>query len=237
MTEHMTTRLSLPLVQQAQAQKHVTVNESLARLDGLVNLVLVSSSRKNPPGSVIDGACFAVPAGAGGDWAGQDGQIAIASNNGWTFAAPLAGMRAFVADNGMQAIYDGDAWVPGALSLGGFGSALCARTAEAEVSLSPGTEIVTDLTLPAASLVIGATARVVEEIRGSMASWRLGTTGAADRFGSGLGVQAQSWARGMLSQPFTYWEPAPVILSATGGSFISGKVRIAAHWLELTVPR
>ena len=237
MTDQITSRLSLPLVQAAQAQKHVTVNESLARLDGLVNLVLASLYRGTPPAAVVDGTCFAVPPGATDAWAGQEGQIAIGSNGGWVFAPAHAGMKAFVADIGVNAVFDGEVWVEGALTLGGFGSALTARTAEVEVVLTAGASVTTDLYIPNAAMVIGATARVTEAITGTLTSWRMGTEGALDRFGAGLGIQQGSWARGMLSQPFTYWTPTPMVLSATGGQFATGTVRIAAHWFELTVPR
>ncbi|NHF72088.1 DUF2793 domain-containing protein [Paracoccus xiamenensis] len=237
MTDQTTSRLALPLVQAAQAQKHVTVNESLARLDGLVNLVLGSLYRSTPPATVVDGACFAVPPGATDAWAGKDGHIAIASNGGWVFAEAQIGMKAFVTDIGVSAVFDGDIWVEGALTLGSFGSALVARTAEVEVTLTAGDSFTTDLYIPNSAMVIGATARVTETIDGTLTSWRMGTDGAFDRFGSGLGIQQGSWARGMLSQPFTYWSPTPIILSATGGQFASGRLRIAAHWMELTMPR
>ena len=237
MTDQTTSRLSLPLVQAAQAQKHVTVNESLARLDGLVNLVLASLYRSTPPAAVVDGTCYAVPPGATDAWAGQEGRIAIGSNGGWVFADAHAGMKAFVSDIGVDAIFDCDIWVEGALTLGTFGSALVARTAEVEVTLTAGASVTTDLYIPNSAMVIGATARVTEAITGTLTSWRMGTDGAFDRFGSGLGIQQGSWARGMLSQPFTYWDPTPIILSATGGQFASGRVRIAAHWFELTMPR
>ena len=44
-----TARLQMSLLQPAQAQKHVTVNEALMRLDGLVNMVLQSTSVAIPP--------------------------------------------------------------------------------------------------------------------------------------------------------------------------------------------
>ena len=44
-----TTQLGLPLLQPAQAQKHVTVNEALVRLDGLTQLVLASATVTAPP--------------------------------------------------------------------------------------------------------------------------------------------------------------------------------------------
>ena len=74
MSEPTTRRCGLPLLQPAQAQKHVTVNDGLMRLDGLVNLVLHSVSAASPPAAVTDGQCWAVPFGAAGPWAGQDGR-------------------------------------------------------------------------------------------------------------------------------------------------------------------
>lgn len=53
-----TARLAMPLLQAAQAQKHVTVNEALMRLDGLVNPVLRSVTTQDPPAQVIDGECW-----------------------------------------------------------------------------------------------------------------------------------------------------------------------------------
>ncbi|MDO5659291.1 MAG: DUF2793 domain-containing protein [Paracoccus sp. (in: a-proteobacteria)] len=237
MSEQSTARLGLPFVQPAQAQKHVTVNEALARLDAMVNPVLDSITRSTPPETVLPGACFGVPAQAGGAWSGQGGQIAMAGNGGWVFVTPLAGMRVFVADQGVHAIHDGIAWVAGALTLSPFGSALQARVIEGEVTLGTGEAQSSDLVIPNAAMVIGAAARVVEPMTGSLSSWSLGTEGAPDRFGQGLGLVAGAWARGMLSQPVTYWEPQPLVLTAQGGSFTGGRVRLAVHLFELRLPR
>lgn len=236
MNDQLTPRLSLPLVQPSQAQKHVTVNESFARLDGLVNLVLISITRTVPPTAVTDGSCYAIPQSADGSWSGHGGQTAIASGGGWIFADAQAGQRAFIADQGVPAIFDGAQWIAGAISMGGFGSALCARTVEEEVSITPGPSFVTSLLIPNGAMVIGVTARVVEALTGTLSSWKIGTSGAFDRFGAGLGKQNGSWSRGLLSQPLTYWQPEPLLLSATGGAFAGGKVRLAAHWLELALP-
>ena len=59
-----TNRMGLPLLAPAQAQKHVTVNEAMVRLDGLTNLVLASVSTALPPVTVVDGVCYG--GGAGG---------------------------------------------------------------------------------------------------------------------------------------------------------------------------
>lgn len=237
MSDQQTPNLALPLVQSAQAQKHVTVNEALSRLDGLSNLVLESVTRTAPPATVVDGQVFGVPIGATNAWVGQEDKLAIAVNGGWSFVAPQVGMRGFVRDQGVMAIFGGPAgWVGGALSLSPSGSSLMTGMASGEVNITAGTQVVSTVMIPNGAMVIGATARVSTAITGTLASWRLGTSGAEDRFGAGLGLGAGSWARGMLSSPVTYWQPEMLMLSATGGDFAGGRVKLAVHWLELSLP-
>lgn len=237
MSENATANHDLPLLMPAQAQKHVTVNDAMMRLDGLVDLVLQSTQRTAPPASAVDGLCWAVPPGATDAWAGQSGKIAIGANGGWVFVAPKAGRRAFVADRGVNAVHDGTVWVLGAISLGAHGSGLIAMQDTVEVVLTAGSAIQSNLYLPVGAMVLGVTARVTTAITGSLATWRLGTVGAVDRFGSGLGKGVGSWSRGIMSQPLTYWDMTPVLLTATGGQFAAGgRVRLVAHWLELRLP-
>lgn len=236
MSETATANNDLPLLMPAQAQKHVTVNDALMRLDGMVDLVLQSLQRVTPPATVVDGMCWAVPSGAESAWQGQAGKIAIGANGGWIFVTPSVGRRAFVLDQGVSAIHNGTAWVPGAVNLGTHGSGLIAMQQTVEVELSAGTVIESDLLIPPGAMMLGVTARVTQQITGTLTSWRLGTQGADDRFGQGLGRGLNSWGRGILSQPLTYWDLTPVILSATGGQFAAGRVRLVAHWLELRIP-
>lgn len=231
-----TTRLQMSLLQPAQAQKHVTVNEALMRLDAAVNMVLESISTSTPPAAVLDGQCWGVPAAAEGAWAGRAGQVAIGTNGGWVFLPPARGMRAFIADRGLEAIHDGVSWAVGALGVGATGSGLVTGMAEGEVVLGQGTSAVTDVIIPGGVMVIGATARVIDELAGTLTGWRLGTAGALDRFGSGLGKQRESWARGILGSPMTYYQPDPLIVAAEGGTFSGGRIRLAVHWLELRLP-
>ena len=106
-----TSNLTLPLLAAAQAQKHVTVNEALQRLDGVVQLTLRSRSEATPPGAVLEGECFGVPGGAVNAWAGRDGEVAQYVNGGWVFFTPKAGWRAFVADRGTTDLHDGSGWL------------------------------------------------------------------------------------------------------------------------------
>lgn len=230
-----TKRLGMPLLKPAQAQKHVTVNEALMRLDGLVNLVLQSVTVTTPP-VVVEGQCWGVPLGAVGAWAGHGRQIAIGSNGGWIFVPASVGMRGFVADRGMSAIFSGSDWITGALTMGAFGSGLQAGILENEVIIGKGIRFDTGVTIPAHAMVIGVTARVVEPLTGTVKSWRLGSPGEENRFGSGLGVGKGSWGRGTLGAPHTYYNPAPLIMTAEGGSFTGGRVRLGVHWLEIRLP-
>ena len=65
------TNLQMPYLMPSQAQKHVTVNESLRRLDGLVQASAVSRSISEQPADPADGAIYLLPAGkTGAAWDG-----------------------------------------------------------------------------------------------------------------------------------------------------------------------
>lgn len=87
--------LDLPFLLPAQAQKHVTHNEALERIDLLVQLVVQEFDAITPPGSPADGAIWALGPAPTDDWAGQAGQLAARINGGWVFIAPREGWRAW----------------------------------------------------------------------------------------------------------------------------------------------
>jgi hypothetical protein len=106
-----TPNLSLPLVAAQQAQKHVTVNEALALLDGLAQISLSSRSITTPPPSPAEGGRWLVPAGATGAWLSQSGKIALFSGGVWSFLAPKGGWAAFVEDETRAILFNGTAWI------------------------------------------------------------------------------------------------------------------------------
>lgn len=87
-------RLALPYLQPSQAQKHVTHNDALRRLDLLVQLVVVQFGADVPPGQPGAGRGL----GAGGCSAGRLGgagrAAALWEDTGWSFVAPQEGWRA-----------------------------------------------------------------------------------------------------------------------------------------------
>ncbi|ODN72444.1 DUF2793 domain-containing protein [Methylobrevis pamukkalensis] len=93
-----TPRAGLPLLAAAQAQKHVTHNEALVVLDALTGLCILDRDLTEPPSGAAEGECWLVAAGATGDWADEDGQIACRIDGGWRFLSPFPGLVAYVAD-------------------------------------------------------------------------------------------------------------------------------------------
>lgn len=104
--------LSLPFIQAAQAQKHVTHNEAVELLDMIVQLTLESTGAATPPASPAEGQAWGVGASATGDWAGQDGMIATWRGGGWLFVVPRDGWQAWVRDTGEMQVWTGGAWMP-----------------------------------------------------------------------------------------------------------------------------
>ncbi len=231
-----TPRLSLPLLQAAQAQKHVTVNEALVRLDGLSQLVLVSTSTAVPPGLAVDGDCFAVPSGATNTWSGRDGNIAIYSNGGWIFVPPMAGWRARVKDASATAMYDGTNWIIGAVAVSANGAASIHEVVEIDHAVSAGASSPIVGGIPGDSVVFGVTGRVLNGMTGAVSGWKLGVTASADRYGSGLGTASGNLVRGLTGTPVTYYGPEDLILTAEGSDFVDGSVRLAVHLMRLTLP-
>ena len=108
----VTPNLALPYLDAAQAQKHVTVNETLRRLDALLMLSILDRGLAAPPVSPVDGARYIVAASPTGAWAGHAGAIAAWQDGAWAFVVPRAGFLAYVADEAALLVWDGATWQP-----------------------------------------------------------------------------------------------------------------------------
>jgi len=101
-----TPNLALPYLAAAQAQKHVTVNEALDHLDGLVQLSVVSATQTAPPATPAEGDRYIVAASATGAWAGWDGSVAYFSGGAWLRMIPGTGWLAWDQAAGGIVTYD-----------------------------------------------------------------------------------------------------------------------------------
>lgn len=229
--------LGLPLVQPSQAQKHVTVNEALTRIDALTQLTILSTSLQSPP-AATEGDCYFVAPGGVNAWSGQDGTLALYLNGGWDFVSPGIGWHAWLVDLGTPAMFDGVDWVPGTGAISLNGAATTGRVIEIDHDLMAGPSSATVPIIPAQSLVIGVTGIVLTAITGAATTWQLGIGGVSpDRYGSGLGTAAGSWVRGLTSSPLAYYAATPLTITGEGGDLSGGQIRLAVHVTELTLPR
>ena len=110
-----TTRLGLPLLAAGQAQKELTHNEALARLDVAVQASVVAVGVATPPAAPAPGEAWIVGAGAGGAWTGQAGAIAAWTAAGWRFVGAREGMTAWSIADRRDVRYSGGAWTIGEL--------------------------------------------------------------------------------------------------------------------------
>lgn len=231
-----TYQFSLPLVAAAQAQKHVTVNDALSRLDAVAQLRVVSTAVATPPGSPVDGQAYVVAAAATGVWAGHEGEVAVFLNGGWVFIVPLEGWSAWDEASGERLLFDGQDWHGGGIAHSAGGAVTVARVAEIDHVIGAGATSVTANVIPAGSVVTGVTGRVTVAISGPT-DWALGVSGSPNQYGSGLGVALNSFANGISGSPQAFYADTPLELTSNGGAFVSGTVRLAVHYTQLVAPR
>lgn len=105
----VTARLSLPYILPAQAQKHVTHNEALLRLDMLVQLCVEAFGAVLPPSAPMDGQIWALGPQPSGAWIGEGSRLALWQGGGWLFIAPHPGWRAALGAD--LRLWSGSDWV------------------------------------------------------------------------------------------------------------------------------
>jgi len=107
-----TPRLKLPLIDAAQAQKHVTHNEAVLALDLLTGIVPVLDRDLTAAPAAADGTVYML-GGAGTDaWDGYGaGDLALRIDGAWRRVLPSSGMVATIVDEaGLLLFYNGANW-------------------------------------------------------------------------------------------------------------------------------
>jgi len=242
MFDETTPRLGLPYVLAAQAQKHIPINESLARLDGLVQLAVESRLVAVQPAVPASGAIWILPAGATGSaWTGQPpGTLMRFESGAWEALAPAEGVFAWLRDENQMVVHDGSAWV--ALSTTFKSTTVAASPGLANTRLEireeeiivAGAMTPTTMVIPARAIVLAVTTRTTAAITGATA-YSCGISGETGKFGSALGVAKNSSNVGVIG-PAAFYADTLLLLTAAGGTFTGGKVRVAVHLLRFDAP-
>jgi Protein of unknown function (DUF2793) len=229
-----TPHLSLPAIDAAQAQKHVTHNEALMLLDALTQLVVESRALTTPPGSPLEGSCYIPASGATGAWSGWAGQIALSTGGGWLRIIPASGFRAWVKAERLSLIYDDGIWRDG-ISLTAHGGRVTIRAKEEELTLAGAfVETADPAFIPDRAIVLGVSSRTTVAIAGAT-SYGVGVLGNTSQFGNLLGIALNSANNGVIG-PTAFYADTRVRVSANGGNFTAGKVRLIVYFLEMSVP-
>lgn len=106
-----TPNLDLPYIMGAQAQKHVTHNEAIRRLDAVVQLAVLDRDLATPPVSPAEGDRYIVASGATGAWTAHDLEIAAFQDGAWAFYPAVEGWVAWLGDEATLVAWNGSAWV------------------------------------------------------------------------------------------------------------------------------
>lgn len=108
-----TPRLGLPYLASGQAQKHVTLNEALALVDGLLHPAVESRTLTIEPSAPLDGQAWILPEGAAGAaWSSRPAGALVRFDAaaGWVEAPELDGLTAFLRDEGILVARHAGAW-------------------------------------------------------------------------------------------------------------------------------
>ena len=109
--QDLSPRLSLPFILPSQAQKHVTHNEALTRLDIAAQLAVEAIGAATPPTAPVAGQVWALGSAPTGDWAGEGDRLAAFVNEAWLFVTPGEGWRALDTSDGRLYRRAGSTWV------------------------------------------------------------------------------------------------------------------------------
>ena len=223
--------LALPLLAAAQAQKHVTHNEALILLDAATQLAVIDRGRTAPPGAPVEGARYLIGAAPTGDWAGHGREIAL-YDGGWLFLTPRAGWRAYVAAERVTLLHDGAGWSD-MLAGTPSGGAVTLRAVEQEIVLA-GAFVASTILIPNRAICLGVASRTVAAVTGATA-YEVGIAGETSKFGGALSIIAGASNIGIIG-PQAFYADTALRITAIGGAFTGGRVKLALYTLAFAAP-
>ncbi|WP_170561400.1 DUF2793 domain-containing protein [Ruegeria atlantica] len=226
-----TARYGLPYIEAQQAQKHVTHNEALDLLDGLLPGVVASATVAAAPASPSDGEAYIVPTGGTfGEVA--EGHLAVYSGGSWVDVTATFGHRVLVLDEARHRINAGSrGWVPGQV-IGTQGGTLGLRAIDFEADLSSGTQVTIANAIPQRVIVLGVTTWVASNITGPD-QIKVGISGELEKFGGFIWRDAPSSNIGVLG-PFATYADTDILITAQDDTteFTGGTVRLSVLVIE-----
>jgi hypothetical protein len=93
--------LGITLLEAAQAQPEVVINEAIYKLAAMSPLQAADKDLNDPPSTPDDGDRYIVGANPTGDWVGHGFDVALNINGTWHFLEPRPGWTCYVIDEGI----------------------------------------------------------------------------------------------------------------------------------------
>lgn len=121
------------------------MNKNLRTLDRLCQASVADKDLTAPPGSPANGDAYIVAAGATGDWAGHDDELAVWHGAAavWEFHVPKDGWRVYVRDESMFYVFNDSKWgVERSVSLGHLYGAEYVWDSSTQLHVAPGEVLV-----------------------------------------------------------------------------------------------
>jgi hypothetical protein len=104
-------RLAFPYIAESQNSKYITHNGALDRLDALVQTTVIDRDLTSPPGSPAEGDMYIVGGSPSGAWAGHANHLTEYIGATWVFYTPAEGWKTWIADEDLEVVWNGSAWV------------------------------------------------------------------------------------------------------------------------------
>tara|TARA_Y100000815_G_scaffold183143_1_gene166940 strand:+ start:742 stop:1251 length:510 start_codon:yes stop_codon:yes gene_type:complete len=110
MSEFISARLALPLLQAGQSQKEMSHNEALTRIDIACQAAVEAVQSDTPPPDPLPGQCWIVGTDPSDAWSGHAGALACWTAGGWRFVEPQEGMSAWDRGAQVPALFRDGSW-------------------------------------------------------------------------------------------------------------------------------
>lgn len=107
-----TLNLNLPLLQPAQAAKHITINESLVAIDAAAQTRLSGVDQNSPPDERSIGHTYATGLNSSGAWTLHPHSLAVDLGTDWRFISLQPGFRAVDLSDLSFILWTGSEWQP-----------------------------------------------------------------------------------------------------------------------------
>lgn len=191
----------------------ILASTSATKTDGFVSITPVILSLARPGGAVTARLTLDVTRGTG-------------NNNN----AAIDNVELLGSGSGVAATPTADVIVAQSVN----GAIIGMHIAEELLTGLSGASVSSTITIPDRAIVLGVSTRTITAITGAT-SYDCGIAGQIAKFGGSLGAVLGSANVGVIG-PEAFYAATPIVLTANGGNFTGGDVRIAIQCLLPTAP-